>query len=342
MRKLQPQSLDSASRGSLFKDRGFTLVELLVVIAIIGILVALLLPAIQAAREAARRTQCLSSLRQLSLATQNFHSALGYFPSGAIRTFPDDTGDPNGLHSSNHSWIAQSLPYIEQGVISERIDKKVKAWASTNDALRGTELALVRCPSDATPSLNDRGYAATNYVACYGKNRYGLPAWLYPRGKQPYLPPPGLFQFGEEGTSIRQVTDGTSNTMALSESLVGRPWVWRHAGMGGVSADLAGTAGDIENNIDSFGRCQSWFHGVALAGWGYTAYMGPNDPLTANHEPEVWSTQGYFAARSYHPGIVNVAMADSSTRTVSEDIDLLVWQAMATISGEEMLGEINP
>ncbi len=325
---------------------GFTLVELLVVIAIIGILVALLLPAVQAAREAARRTQCLSSLRQLSLATINFESARGAYPTGSLRDLSNTSlGSGAGIDSSNISWIGQSLPYVEQGVVSEQIDWSEKigfadredpATDNVNYALRGTPLALVRCPSDDARHGSNEDFAPTNYVACYGPHRYGMPVWMYSRGKQPYMPPQGLFLFGSKGTALRQVTDGTSNTMALSECLVGRPWTWRHAGMGGVSADLAGTSADIDDNIKSTGRGYAWFQGTALSNWGYTAFLLPNDPLTANHEPEVWTFEAYVAARSNHPGIVNVAMADGSTRTVSEDIDLLVWRAMATIAGEEI------
>jgi prepilin-type N-terminal cleavage/methylation domain-containing protein/prepilin-type processing-associated H-X9-DG protein len=138
---------------------GFTLVELLVVIAIIGILVALLLPAVQAAREAARRAQCTNQIRQLALAVHDFEMADGHYPAGTNNPQGPIQNLPNGLHIS---WIARVLPYFEEGVKYEKLDLSVSAYNVKNDPVRQTTIELLLCPS----SPSEEG-PFSNYAGCH-------------------------------------------------------------------------------------------------------------------------------------------------------------------------------
>ena len=127
------------------RRNGFTLVELLVVIAIIGILVSLLLPAVQAAREAARRTQCLNNLTQLVLAVQNFEMAHGVYPVGTQEDAGPIVNRPQGYH---HGWLGQILPYAEQRNAYDQTDFEVGVYDIKNLPVRQLSLSLFACPSE--------------------------------------------------------------------------------------------------------------------------------------------------------------------------------------------------
>jgi prepilin-type N-terminal cleavage/methylation domain-containing protein/prepilin-type processing-associated H-X9-DG protein len=307
-------------------SHGFTLVELLVVIAIIGILVALLLPAVQAAREAARRSQCVNNLKQFDLGLHNYHSTYGCFPPGTVRSY--GTG-VDSWSTSMISWLARTLPYCEQEVIGGRIDwtRWPGASGNPNTQLRDEELAICRCPSDRniTPTP---GFGPTNYVACIGDTQLSD------------LPTEGLFGTNSF-TRIAEILDGTSNTMGLSECMINEPWVKRYAGdTGGYTACLAGTDPDIGGNIAIGNQCRgfSWFFAQRNCAWTYSTRFRPNDRLSRNHECENWTTTGVFAARSRHPGGVNVAFSDGSTDFVSETIDFAIWKALGSHQGGEPIG----
>ena len=144
--------------GRLYpKQRAFTLVELLVVIAIVGILVALLLPAVQAAREAARRTQCVNNLKQLALGMQNYESANRHYPAAYITTDPKTNGSSYGISygDDNHNgppgwaWCTLLLPYIEESALHDGLKLNLPCWAPENAALVKTRLPAVLCPSAA-------------------------------------------------------------------------------------------------------------------------------------------------------------------------------------------------
>lgn len=345
---------------------GFTLVELLVVIAIIGVLVALLLPAIQAAREAARRTQCSNNMRQYGLALQNYHSARNEFPTGVVRKDRkgrDATKATNieSLESGNQTWIAQLLQYMEESTIYDRIDwndfpgdnpSGITDEAGSTGADPGLAnapiisipLKVSICPSDNAVDRTGLVFAPTNYVANNGTIALGQ-AWRTRReifsslttGNR-IIGPNGLFMYTKH-VKLRAVTDGTSNTLAVSECLVGEPWV-RRLGTNATSSALRmlrGDSPDIKENKDAGPRGYSWYFGRRAQAWAFTGLVPPNDPRSANSEPEMNTHDGFFAARSRHPGAVNAGMADGSVRLVSDDIDPVVWFAQATIAGEEVV-----
>lgn len=331
--------LDNLPRGF----RGFTLVELLVVIAIIGILIALLLPAVQAAREAARRSQCTNNLKQFALGCHNYHSVYRAFPAGTGRTL--NVPDPPGAWSTSMlSWITRLLPYMEQKMIADRIDWTV--WTGNtgaNAALRPLELPFTRCPSDLgkTPTS---GYAPTNYVACIGDGF--RPSWdrsLAPSGDFGSSDPSyysGVFGINSY-TRIAAITDGTSNTMLISECKIGSPWAVRYNESGGSTAYLqclAGTSDDVTSDSGSQARGYSWFYANRISTWGYNSYFRPNDSRSENHECELGTEIAIFGARSRHPGGVNVALADGSTRFIGETIDSNTWNALATRGQGDTVG----
>ena len=309
--------------------RGFTLVELLVVIAIIGILIALLLPAVQAAREAARRMQCSNHLKQLALGLHLYHDANNRFPVGSGRRDPRASGNSEGLNTSIIGWMARVLPYAEQASLHDQIDWTLEPGnTGVNVDVMKLDLPFSRCPSDLADERPKEAYAPTNYVACQGTNGRGFD----------WLKPDGLFMITKQ-RAMRDVTDGTSNTMALSECMVNKPWVKRYGSdTAGWNACLAGTAPPIDSNMSTSGiRGYSWFYTREMSVWSYTARIPPNDRLSANHEPEVWTNYGFFGARSRHPGGVNVALADGSVQFISDSIAITTWQALATIAGDDIV-----
>lgn len=195
--------------------KAFTLVEVLVVIAIIGILIALLLPAVQAAREAARRLQCSNNLRQFGLAMHNYHASLGSFPPGFMVR-----GHLTGATPGGWAWGVFLMPYIEQSPLRDKLSPaKYTLEQVINDPallpMLQTELAVFRCPSSRIgPLRTHQGVpnplvASANYTCCRGFFNFSGNTHLTKRNN-------GLL-FGESGTRIGDVVDGTSNTFALGE-----------------------------------------------------------------------------------------------------------------------------
>ncbi len=315
---------------------GFTLVELLVVIAIIGILIALLLPAVQAAREAARRSQCTNNVKQLSLAMHNYHDTHKQFPPGSMRWTAPFVG--SSWQSSHVSWICLILPFIEQSAIHDQINfSDTRPWQSApakpGYLLRKVKISGVLCPSDGE-TIYPNDVVGNNYVACSGASdgvdggRFNVAGVRFFRG----------IMLENAKHSFANVKDGSSNTMLVGECLIGRPYICRSqcgTNTWPQPSCYTGTDGLTLTSDNESGRGQSWMRGYGGAEWAFNTLMPPNDRFTANHECMTGSTRGAYTARSEHPGGVNIGMGDGSVRFVGETVDLWTWRAASTMDGSE-------
>lgn len=306
---------------SLSRRRGFTLVELLVVIAIIGVLVALLLPAIQAAREAARRTTCNNNLKQLSVALQNYHDTYNRFPFGYgwFRT-AYGAGAPGGIELTFNDRL---FPYIEQAHIEIN-------WSDNGlQPFMSFAIPVFLCPSDPDSdsiwlSGTTPAYARSNYGGNFGLGCMECSLTTpWAQGQSPTSGGriEGIFGWNST-TRLRDITDGTSNTALLSEIAVGEDRTLIRAirdydeGVP-VMFDYAPNS----NMPDLTAFCTAAIQ-AKLANTPFPcASSTKNKPL--------------MLSRSYHPGGVHTALCDGSVRFVSDSVDQKVWWAVATPRGRE-------
>ncbi|WP_013626520.1 DUF1559 domain-containing protein [Rubinisphaera brasiliensis] len=314
--------------------RGFTLIELLVVIAIIAILVALLLPAVQQAREAARRSSCKNNLKQLGLALHNYHDTHSTFPPGLIY----------GTDSNNYywnftgvGWGAMILPFIEQPALYDGINFNVAqpGFDGVNLDVRNTPIATFRCPSDPgkQPSAN---WGPTSYVICSGSN-YQAAAW---GGGSSFQNNGTSVLFANSKTRFSDITDGTSNTMVISECLIGKAYENDQSYGSPDILTCAKNAYYGGSLSATNARGGSWFTMYNDRGptFGYTTLFPPNGLEESNACS--WSLSNYNAdAQSQHDGGVQVLLADGSIRFVSENIHLPTWQNLGDKDDGEVLGE---
>jgi prepilin-type N-terminal cleavage/methylation domain-containing protein/prepilin-type processing-associated H-X9-DG protein len=336
------------------RPRGFTLVELLVVIAIIGILVALLLPAVQVAREAGRRTQCANNLKQIGLAVQNYHDANKCLPFGKG---PSYTGAPVYARWSVHSLL---LPFMEQGNIYGNIDFKfppatpgmggVTAFMPAFSNPGGQNAVICRtlipgflCPSDIEPVGDWPGQ--NNYAGNQG-------GWLCDRGDaaggandiSPGEVQTGVF-YWKSKCNFSAISDGLSNTAFFSERL-------RGSGVPDPRSDLF-TMPNQTSLAATYTTCGTLNTATATpltSKWGWSWVMGENCCTLYNHvsTPNTTSCAGIpfpgtmtnmamqVSASSRHLGAVNVTMGDGSVRLISNSVDLNTWRGMGTRNGGEI------
>ncbi|MEW4531103.1 MAG: DUF1559 domain-containing protein [Maioricimonas sp. JB045] len=364
----------SASQRRRFSASGFTLIELLVVIAIIAILIALLLPAVQQAREAARRTQCRNNLKQLGLALHNYHDVYGVFPArqGGSGTIP------SGQHRARMSAFVALLPYYDQGALFNTImDNQDAPWA--NSPWWNQVIPMLNCPSDAGDRQPHGGgpRGRYSYGFCGGDNYIAsIPDPGVRSGSAPDAPMPNRGMFGKQATvRFRDIVDGTSNTIAMSER--SRPHSSRSLGM--IAVDASGDPSSFSPI-----SCASFFDGTFYAStaamftqdtspgyrWGdgaaffhaVTTILPPNSALCLIGNPAWQSGGGHYGPgiwtpTSEHEGGVFALMGDGAVRFISENIDTGniavtapdpltsspspygVWGALGTKAGGEVLSE---
>ncbi len=332
------------------RTRGFTLVELLVVIAIIGVMVGLLLPAVQAAREAARRMQCKNHLKQIALAAHNYESTHRLFP-------PSATISSVSAINTNSSWSIQGrlLPYLEQGALYGQVDLSV-AW-DNQSVIGNLKIPTYACPSDPrsdTPRDISPKLATPLYPTTYGFN-FGT--WLI---YDPVSRQMGDGAFGPNSRiGFRDFLDGSSNTLMLSEAKAYQPYGRNEPPTGGGAMPAASLAAVRAKLPASFIWCRPNGHTEWPDGrvhhQGFTTTAGPNAQVTlatgsnqcaaaadidyTSQQEATSNTAPTFAiitSRSYHSGIVQSAMIDGSVRSVSDSIDLSTWRAMGTRAGGEV------
>ena len=313
-----PQRISAGSRPHDF--RGFTLVELLVVIAIIGVLVALLLPAVQAARESARRTQCTNHLKQLGLAFQNYHSRAGSFPLGYGPLGPETYGSgvPSGVE---WPWCIRLLADLEETALYDQVDWTLNpggGYAELQPIL-GATIPGFLCPSDTAtlepwnatarcvPSVPTWTYGRISYAGNFGIGPMEAP-----------IPPRILGVLGHNrGARFAEITDGSSHTALISELIVG------------TGCTIRGT--------------HSYDEGPA-----YMHDFTPNDPTPdqARWCGEEDRARGscvqisrqnmvIHTSRSYHSGGVNLALCDGAVTFLADAIDLRLWWAIGSQDGGE-------
>ncbi len=320
------------------KSRAFTLVELLVVIAIIGILVALLLPAVQSARESARRTQCTNNLKQIALASHNHHDTNGRLPEAVQMSYftaPQaklGTGqDFNQQFGPN--WAVLILPFIEGGnaFSNFEVDEYRKSGAQTWRGIRNQKFAFYRCPSDGRPRdpFSNAGgdWARGNYAANAG------PSWWYltPKGAIPtsgYESDPGLGLAGpvmsaNYGAKFNDVLDGLSNTLTFAEVRVG--WERRDVrgtwaiGLPGASVICAHAIGDCRFPNDDLPKSDD----IQDCNLFWNATLGPKHKLGCS--PDNWYNMQAQARSMHVGGVVQYALGDGSVKSVIRNIDQAIW-----------------
>jgi len=329
---------------------GFTLVELLVVIAIIGVLVALLLPAVQAAREAARRTSCVNNMKNLGLAILNFHDS--------HKKLPVSNRAAGVVNSPRYAWATLMLPYFEEQNIYDQYDFSTN-WSNpmTNFTLVGTSLPVFECPSvpeedrlDGDLQYWSQGHANWEASRCAAPTDYvpiqSVTTRLVALGIVDDTKDKTGMMLRNSEAALRHVTDGTSKTIMLAES-AGRPYVYRN---GQRVGDLA------TNRVNGGGWCRPAseidLHGSSPDG---ATFPGPCAINCTNGDDYLkggtddmgivplmdYGTNGTSATYAFHPGGANILFGDGSVHFINEDIEIRTYARMVTRKGNEAVsGEV--
>ncbi|WP_425395292.1 DUF1559 domain-containing protein [Aeoliella sp.] len=319
------------TKSQKLKRPAFTLVELLVVIAIIGILVALLLPAVQAARAAARRTACVNNMKQIGLALHNHESTFGYFPAGC--TDGDAPGYNDALQPGMFGYILQ---FLEGDNLFDSMELEVP-WATRQPA-RFVEVPVFVCPEWSFPKVYDnqdiqhKEGAITTYqgnggvwgtlntaTGNFGSDRTWAPYVHYHKGdSHGHIPYNGMFEWGD-GRKIREITDGLSNTYSILEF---------------VHIDqVGGTYAEPPGNV------RPWIFGANASQSAYCMKVldwTPNSEVDRTADGVKFM---YLPMGSFHSGGINVLMGDGSVTFVADDIEPIVYKSRGTIDGSEVVSE---
>ena len=306
------------------RSKGFTLVELLVVIAIIGILIGLLLPAVQSVRESARLAECSNNIRQIGMSLQSYNTAHAHFPAG----WQSRTG---------WGWMTYSLPFIEQNNFYDALDLDKSLTDVSHESLIGHKIQGQLCPTSTNNSGNHElaveptgdtyRVGRTHYVASIGSE---AETEQYPDGQscpsQNLLSSQGFINgvfYRDSETPLRDILDGTSNTLLVGER-----------------------SGEL---FDS--QWPGIINGSSYTGWRVVGWAGepPNNPLRTeplvviNDDGEETELEihfhGFAQFNSMHNGVTMFAFCDGSTRPIDDDISPVAFRAMGTIKGRETIRE---
>jgi prepilin-type N-terminal cleavage/methylation domain-containing protein/prepilin-type processing-associated H-X9-DG protein len=298
----------------------FTLIELLVVVAIIGVLIALLLPAVQKVREAANRLKCKNNLKQIGLAFHNYHSAQECFPPG----FASQTAKVDGPSlGPGWGWGAYLLPYLEQDNVHRQIDFTKDIADPANAQVRVTSLAVFRCPSDGPPSptvtIRDRSEAPICDVA-FG-NYVGM-AGVYEVTGYPDTSngAPGVLLRNSK-VRVTDITDGSSNTLFVGE----RAWMW----LGLVRSPATTWVGSVTGAV--IPQTLNPDLGVEA---GHVMILTNSGTVDEGRVPNN-SLDHVEDANSNHPQGVNFLFGDGSVRSIQNTVAPTVWVAITTRAGGE-------
>ncbi len=343
--------------------QGFTLIELLVVIAIIAVLISLLLPAVQAAREAARRIQCVNNLKQLGLGIHNYECFHAVLPPQMVLTFGG-----TGAVTWKSSWSASSriIPFLELGAVYNAINYTTKTSDAANSTAVSPQLKVLLCPSEP----NQEAFTSTSsagVTSTYGVSNYGwcLGTWYTFGGFAGGGPTPGAIG-SNMSRRFASFTDGLSNTLLSSEVKTYTP---AYHDCGGVPPP--GPTGPFSNpdvptvlasvaaapssgcrtatGLSAFlgGGHTRWSNGNAFYD-GFTTALPPNAKSPAGtttvdsdmcsvDEDDGGPTYAAVTSRSYHPGIVNSLFADGSVRSIKNSVNWQTWRGLGTVAGNEVI-----
>jgi prepilin-type N-terminal cleavage/methylation domain-containing protein/prepilin-type processing-associated H-X9-DG protein len=339
------------------RRQGFTLIELLVVIAIIGVLIALLLPAVQAARETARRVQCTNNLKQIGLALHNYETAVGTLPLGCVVTF-DRANSPifNGWGIT-----ARILPHLEGQNQFNICNFNLANETPENDTAMRLGISTYLCPSDPQNQVIfiDDGQPRNN--TNYAFNRGDWYVW----GGAASAPQPGSPFRVNTSVPLTSVGDGLSNTLFATEVKTHTPYLLNCSGLryAPLGAQPMPGPNDDPSSIGQYVNCSGglaelrpdsghseWEDGNTSQA-GFTTAWPPNKvtpsrfggtfvpdtDLIAIREENGGPTFAAVTARSYHPGGVNVLMGDGSVRLIKSSINGATWRGLGTVSGGEVI-----
>ena len=321
------------------QKQGFTLIELLVVIAIIAILISLLLPAVQQAREAARRTQCRNNLKQIGLGLHNYHDTHSVFPPGAlairftgVAVAPTDAEPGRTSVAGGWAWSTFILPFLEQANLYQSLNPNGNNFPAAPNQFTRTILPVYQCPTEASPALHTAtamggdgaggGHARSSYPAVAGSGANADYA------NKTVSNTKGIMWYNSK-SNMRDITDGTSNTMVVAERFWDGGDSEKRRGVIWVGKPPGTDPGNVGNKYSNMIRVEN------SAAW---LINGTNNNAAASMHGGVAPVSSSATSRKGGYGI-QILLGDGSVRLLSENMNGPTWQAIGQMADGEILGE---